>query len=71
MVIQFDDSIVEDKEAESIRALREFQAGLISAVEYRMKIFGESKEIAEKAVQSINEAEPSVEQIIGGGTDEN
>jgi len=70
MVIQFDDSIIEDKEAESIRALREFQAGLISAVEYRMKIFGESKEIAEKAIQSINELEPSVEQLVGANKEE-
>jgi hypothetical protein len=33
MVVQFDDSIVEDKEAESNRALREVNAGLISKEE--------------------------------------
>ena len=43
MVIQFDDSIIEDKEAESNRALREKNAGIISAVEYRERIFGETK----------------------------
>lgn len=64
MVIQFDDSIIEDVESESIRALREYNAGLISAVEYRMKIFGESKEIAEKAIAEIKASEPSVEQLI-------
>lgn len=65
MVIKFDDSIIEDKESESNRALREYNAGLISAVEYRMKIFGETKEIAEKAIQTIKEQEPKTEDLIG------
>lgn len=64
MVIQFDDSIIEDKEAESIRALRELNAGVISAVEYREKIFGESTEIAEKAIQKIKEEEPKTEDLM-------
>jgi len=54
MVIQFDDSIIEDKEAESIRAIRELANGLISRVEYREKIFGESKEIANSKIQEID-----------------
>ena len=65
MVIQFDDSIIEDVESESMRALREYNADLISAVEYRMRIFGESKEIAEKAIEKIKASEPNVEQIVG------
>ena len=65
IAIQFDDSIVEDKEAESIRALREESAGLISKVEYRMKIFGETKEIAEEAIQEIEENNPSVQDLLG------
>ena len=65
MVIQFDDSIVEDKEAESNRALRELGAGVLSKVEYREKIFGETKEIAEKEIQTIEEAEPDVEELLG------
>ena len=64
MVIQFDDSIVEDKEAESIRALREYNAGLISAVEYRMRIFGETKEVAEEKIKEIQELEPETEEIV-------
>ena len=64
MVIQFDDSIIEDKEAESVRALREYNAGLISAVEYRTRIFGESNEIAKKAIEEIKENEPNVEDLI-------
>ena len=65
MVIQFDDSIIEDKEAESNRALRELSAGVISKVEYREKIFGETKEIAEKEIKAIEEAEPDVETLLG------
>lgn len=65
MVIQFDDSIIEDVEAESIRALREYNAGLISAVEYRARIFGESDEIAKQKMNEIQEQEPSVENLVG------
>lgn len=65
MVIQFDDSIIEDKEAESNRALREVSAGLISKVEYREKIFGETPEIAEKAIADIRANDPSIEDILG------
>ena len=64
MAIQFDDSIIEDKEAESIRALREYNAGLISAAEYRMKIFGETEEAAKKAIEEIEEATPSLDKLL-------
>ena len=69
MVIQFDDSVVEDKNEESNRALREYSAGIISAVEYRMRIFGETKEIAEQQIREIQESEPDVETIIGANQD--
>ena len=65
MVIQFDDSIIEDKEAESNRALRELNAGVISKVEYREKIFGETPEIAEEEIRKINENEPGVDELLG------
>lgn len=65
MVIQFDDSIIEDKEAKANRAMREVQQKLISKVEYRMQVKGETKEIAEKAIQKIRESEPSVEDLVG------
>ena len=65
MVIQFDDSIIEDKEAESNRALREKNAGIISAVEYRERIFGETKEIAEQAIKEIQENNPSIQDLLG------
>lgn len=65
MDISFDDSIVEDKESESIRALREFNAGLISAVEYRERVFGETPEIAEQAIAKIKEETPTTEILLG------
>ena len=65
MVIQFDDSIIEDKEAESNRAMREVQQGLMSKVEYRMQVKGETKEIAEQAIKKIQENEPSIPDLIG------
>lgn len=71
MVIQFDDSIIEDKEAESNRALREVNAGLISKVEYREKIFGETPEIAEQEIRKIKEEEPSIDELIGTRTESN
>ena len=63
--ITFDDSIVEDKEAESNRAMREVQQGLKSKVEYRMQIFGETQEVAEQKIAEIKENEPKVEDLIG------
>lgn len=65
MVIQFDDSIIEDKEAESNRALREVNAGLMSKVEYRELIYGETKEIAEKAIADIQANNPSIDDLLG------
>lgn len=70
MVIQFDDSIIEDKEAESNRALREVNAGLMSKVEYREKIFGETPEIAEQEIRKIQEENPSVEDLLGTKNEE-
>ena len=65
MVIQFDDSIIEDKDAESNRALRELNAGVLSKVEYREKIFGETPEIAEQEIAKIEESNPSVDDLLG------
>ena len=70
MVIQFDDSIVEDKEAESNRAMREQSAGLISKVEYRERIFGETEEIAKKKIEEIEELEPSYDDMLGNNKEE-
>ncbi len=65
MVIQFDDSIVEDKETESNRAMREVSAGLLSKAEYREKVFGETPEIAEQKIKEIMENDPSIDDLLG------
>ena len=67
MVVQFDDSIIEDKEAESIRASREVSQGLISKVEYRMKIFGETKEVAEEAIKQIANEDNEISNLLDEG----
>lgn len=70
MVIQFDDSIIEDKNAESDRAMREVSAGLLGKAEYRVKIFGETEEIAKQKLQEIKkeqqEEEPDIDKIMDG-----
>lgn len=63
--ITFDDSIVEDKEAESNRAMREVQQGLKSKVEYRMDIYGETEDVAKQKIAEIEESNPSVKDLIG------
>ena len=65
MVVQFDDSIIEDKDAEANRAMAEVRAGLISKEEYREKIFGETPEIAKKKINEIKENQPSIQSLLG------
>lgn len=64
MAIKFDDSIIEDIEAESIRALREYQAGIISGVEYRMRVFGETEEVATQKFKEVQLQEPTTEELM-------
>lgn len=63
--IKFDDSIIEDKEAESDRALRELSAGVIGKEEYRERIYGETPEIAKQNIELIKESNPSVQDLLG------
>ena len=68
--ITFDDSIVEDKEAESIRARAEVSAGLKSKVEYRMQIFGETEEIAKQKIAEIEANNPDIKNLLGTNNEE-
>ena len=70
MAILFDDSIIEDKESLSLRARSEVSAGLLSKVEYRMKIFGETEEIAKKKIEEINKENPDVKTLLGRSNEE-
>lgn len=68
--ITFDDSIVEDKEAESVRARAEVSAGLKSKVEYRMDIYGETEEVAKQKIEEIRKNDPSVKDLLGTNNEE-
>lgn len=68
--VTFDDSIVEDKESESIRARAEVSAGLKSKVEYRVQIFGETEEIAKKKIAEIEANNPDIKDLLGTNNEE-
>lgn len=65
LTIAFDDSIIEDKEAISNRALREQSAGVISRAEYRMRVFGEDEETAKKKIEEIKKEDPKLNDLLG------
>jgi len=71
LVITFDDSIMEDTESIANRAMREVNAGLLSKVEYRMKVFGESEEVATEKIKQINEEEPNIDDLLGTRNENN
>ena len=48
ITIEFDDSIIEDKETERNRDRQDVSMGVMSHAEYRAKWYGETKEEAEK-----------------------
>ena len=68
--ITFDDSIIEDKEAESIRARAEVSAGLKSKVEYRVQIFGETEDVAKQKIAEIRANEPGIKDLLGTNNEE-
>lgn len=51
ITIQFDDSIIEDKETEMTRDRTNVIAGLMTKAEYRMRWFGEDEATAEKVIR--------------------
>lgn len=70
MVITFDDSVLEDTESIANRSMREVSAGLLSKKEYRMKVFGESEEVANMKIIEIQKQTPSINDLLGAGTEE-
>lgn len=55
LTITFDLSQFEDEDTKSQRKLREKDAGIISASEYRVEVYGESEETAKKRIKEVNE----------------
>ena len=52
ITIIFDDSIIEDKEAEMLRDRADVTAGIMSVIEYRMKWMGEDEDTATQKYQT-------------------
>lgn len=65
ITIDFDDSIIEDKGAEQIRAQQEVTAGLRSKKSYLMDIKGMSEQEAEKELQRIQDEKMSNNEALG------
>ena len=51
--VVFDDSIVQDAEAEKARDMREVAAGLMLPWEYRMRWYGEDEATARRSVREV------------------
>lgn len=53
IVITFDDSIIQDKEAERKQDMSDVNNGIMSKAEYRAKWYGETLEVAQKTIDAI------------------
>ena len=63
--VEFDYSRFENQEKTQARLEREVSRGITSKVEYRMKVYGETEEIAKQKIAEIKASEPKVEDLIG------
>ena len=63
--ITMDYSRFENQTATQQRLEREVSRGITSKAEYRMKVYGETKEVAEQKIAEIEESNPSVEDLLG------
>lgn len=63
--IQFDDSIIQDKEAERRQDMSDVNNGVMSKAEYRAKWYGETIELAQKTIDEIEGRE--VERELSQG----
>lgn len=63
--IIMDYSRFENQTATQQRLEREVSRGITSKVEYRMKVYGETEEIAKQKIAEIEENEPSVDELMG------
>ncbi|MEE0714242.1 MAG: phage portal protein, partial [Blautia sp.] len=54
IVVDFDDSIIEDKQAERQSDRQDVSMGVMSLAEYRAKWYGETEEEAEKKLPEVN-----------------
>ena len=63
--VEFDYSRFENQAATQSRLEREVSNGITSKVEYRMKVYGETEEIATQKIDDIKKNNPTVQDLIG------
>ena len=68
--VEFDYSRFENQEKVQMRLEREVSKGITSKVEYRMKVYGETEEIAKQKIDEIKKNEPSVKDLLGTNNEE-
>lgn len=64
--ITMDYSRFENQTATQQRLEREVNSGITSKVEYRMKVYGETEEIARQKIADIQMNSPSIDDLLGG-----
>lgn len=63
--ITMDYSRFENQTATQQRLEREVNMGVTSKVEYRMKVYGETEEIARQKIEEIKKDNPSIDELLG------
>lgn len=69
--IQFDYSKFKDDAAEQTRLMQEVSNGITSKVEYRMKVYNETEEVAKKKIQEIEDSVPSIDKLLNDNKGDN
>lgn len=67
--VEFDYSRFENQEKTQQRLEREVAKGITSKVEYRMKVYGETEEVAKQKIEEIKSSDPVVEELLGTRTE--
>jgi A118 family predicted phage portal protein len=68
--VEFDYSRFENQEKTQLRLEREVSQGITSKIEYRMKVYGETEEIAKQKIDEIKKNEPNVKDLLGTNNEE-
>ena len=71
VTIDFDDSIIEDRGAEQVRAMQEVSQGLRSKLSYMTKYQGLNEEQAQEELDTIQQEKMSNQEAFGFTTNSN
>lgn len=63
ITVQFDDSIIIDRESERQRDLIDVREGIMSKAEYRAKYYGEDEEVAQQKINEINQTNNDEQEL--------